>query len=72
MKTYIVRCPCCERYTMHQQRYKHREALEEDDEGGSYYLCTVCHRTRRISQDELAELLYAASRRVDTYLQEAI
>ena len=70
MKTYIVRCPCCKRYTMHMQRYKHRNA-DEEDEGGHYYLCTVCHRTRRISQDELAELLYAASRRVETF-QEAM
>ncbi len=70
MKSYIVRCPCCERYTMHMQRYKHRNA-DEEDEGGSYYLCTVCHRTRHISVDELAELLYAASRRVETF-QEAM
>jgi len=55
---------------MHMQRYKHRNA-DEEDEGGSYYLCTVCHRTRHISVDELAELLYAASRRVETF-QEAM
>ncbi len=66
----IFYCPACARCTMHKQRYKHY--IPEDDEGGSYYLCTVCHRTRRISQDELAELLYAAGRRVDTYLQEAM
>ncbi len=55
MKSYIVRCPCCERYTMHKQRYKH--SIPEDDEGGSYYLCTVCHRTRHISVDEQASAL---------------
>jgi len=69
MQSYIVRCPKCDVLTQHQQRYKHRNA-DEDDEGGSYYLCTVCHRTRRISVDELAELLYAASRRYPVELEE--
>ena len=68
MKTYIVRCPCCERCTQHKQRYKHY--IPEDDDGGNYYLCMVCRRTRHISQDELAELLYQASRAYSVELEE--
>ncbi len=66
MTTYTIRCPACGWFTQHKRRLKRNP---EEDETGSYYTCIRCRRTRRISPEELEELLYEASRRV---LKEAM
>ena len=65
----LIRCPYCDCYTQHQHARKKVNPLEDT---ANYYLCTACLRRRRIGVDELAELLYQASRRVQTFLQEAM
>lgn len=64
----ILLCPACDRHNQHKRR---RKRNPNEDELGSYYLCTVCLRTRRIGQDELEELLYEAYRRALTCEREA-
>lgn len=57
----IIRCPACDTYTQHWRQ--HKWLFTEEEEGGHYYRCTVCHRKRKIGEEELSELLYQASRR---------
>ena len=55
----LIWCPACDAYTQHKRRHKY---TEEEGEGAHYCTCTRCHRTRRVGEDELTDLLYQASR----------